>query len=319
MPTAKPRLSDFDHLMTMLEIDVIRLAECLISPGWRLEFPGLDVPGLHYNIDGMGQLLIQDQAPIDLKPHTLVVVPPRRPFSFVAASHDIGGHPAGVVEARAPLEIAAGSVRRFIAGDGDPEIILICGYFKAAYATSADLFSTLLSPIVEQFDNEHEVGKRLQTIVAELAAQEVGMQAMTAALIKQVIVLLLRRTIGSGEATIERFALLRDIHITRAFAAMVSKPGAAHSLQSLAEVAGLSRSVFVARFSQVFGSPPMAVLRELRMKKASVLLLSSSLSVEQVARAVGYDSRSSFVRAFREAYASDPSDYRTNCDSTKRA
>ena len=318
MPAAKPRLSDFDHLMTTLEIDVIRLAECLISPGWRLEFPGLEVPGLHYNIDGMGQLLIQDQSPIDLKPHTLVVVPPKRRFSFIAAPHDVGSHPARVVEAQAPLEIAAGSVRQFIAGDGDPEIILICGYFKAAYATSADLFSTLLSPIVEQFDNEHEIGKRLQAIVAELAAQEVGMQAMTAALIKQVIVLLLRRTIGSGEATIERFALLRDIHITRAFAAMVSKPGAAHSLQSLAEAAGLSRSVFVARFSQVFGSSPMAVLRELRMKKASVLLTSSSLSVEQVARSVGYDSRSSFVRAFREAYASDPSDYRTNYDSTKR-
>jgi AraC family transcriptional activator of mtrCDE len=317
MPTAKPRLSDFDHLMTTLEIDVIRLAECLISPGWRLEFPGLDVPGLHYNINGMGQLLIEDQPPIDLKPHTLVVVPPKRRFSFIASPLDAGSHPARVVEARAPLEIAAGSVRRFIAGDGEPEIVLICGYFKAAYATSADLFATLLSPIVEQFDDEHEIGKRLQAIVAELAAQEVGMQAMTAALIKQVIVVLLRRTIGSGKATIERFALLKDIHITRAFTAMVSKPGAAHSLQSLAEAAGLSRSVFVARFSQVFGSSPMAVLRELRMKKASVLLLSSSLSVEQVARSVGYDSRSSFVRAFREAYAADPSDYRTTYNSTK--
>lgn len=311
MPAAIPRLSDFDHLMTTLEIDVVRLAECLVSPGWRLEFPSLDMPALHYNVGGNGQLLMQSHPPIDLKPHTLIVVPPGQPFSFSAVPRSVRSCPVGVVEARAPLEISAGSVRRFIAGEGDPEIKLICGYFKAAYAASADLFSTLLSPIVEQFDNADEIGKRLQTIVDELAAQDVGMEAMNAALIKQVIVLLLRRTIDSGETTIERFALLKDVNITRAFAAMVSRPGASHSLQTLAETAGLSRSVFMARFSKVFGSSPMAVLRDLRMKRASTLLLSSSLSVEQVAKFVGYDSRSSFVRAFRDAYASDPSDYRT--------
>jgi AraC family transcriptional activator of mtrCDE len=34
--------------MTTLEVDVVRLTECLVSPGWRLSFPASDLPAIHY-------------------------------------------------------------------------------------------------------------------------------------------------------------------------------------------------------------------------------------------------------------------------------
>jgi AraC family transcriptional activator of mtrCDE len=54
----------------------------------------------------------------------------------------------------------------------------------------------------------------------------------------------------------------------------------------------------------------MEALREIRMRQAAALLANDSMSIEQIARAVGYERRSSFLRAFRKAYGTNPSDYR---------
>src|SRR6476661_5434889 len=42
--------SDLDVLMTTLDVDVIGLIECLVSPGWRLSFGNVDAPAIHYTI-----------------------------------------------------------------------------------------------------------------------------------------------------------------------------------------------------------------------------------------------------------------------------
>jgi AraC family transcriptional activator of mtrCDE len=54
----------------------------------------------------------------------------------------------------------------------------------------------------------------------------------------------------------------------------------------------------------------MAALRQLRMRRASKLLAANVLSIERIAHAVGYASRSSFSRAFRHAFGNDPAEYR---------
>lgn len=55
---------------------------------------------------------------------------------------------------------------------------------------------------------------------------------------------------------------------------------------------------------------PMAPLRQLRMRHAASMLAANVLSIEQIAHAVGYNNRSNFLRAFRQIYGHDPSDYR---------
>ena len=37
-------------------------------------------------------------------------------------------------------------VQRFVAGDVDPMVMLICGYFRASYGSSIDLFPGLSTP-----------------------------------------------------------------------------------------------------------------------------------------------------------------------------
>jgi AraC family transcriptional activator of mtrCDE len=54
----------------------------------------------------------------------------------------------------------------------------------------------------------------------------------------------------------------------------------------------------------------MTILRDLRMRQAALDLTATSAPIEVVAYNAGYESRSSFVRAFRKAYNVDPSQYR---------
>ena len=290
--------ADLENLMRMLDVNVVRLTECLISPGWRLSFPAEDMTGLHYNLAGHGRILVGDAPPIDLAPHTLVIVPPRKSFRFDVVPDDAKTPSLKTLDGAPPSDRSPQALTRIVAGAGAPEITVISGFFRASYAASIELFSTLLSPIVEQFRSSDELGNKLKSVVAELSAQQVGMDVMTTTLIKQVLILLLRRSIGSPDMTSERFSVLADIRVMRAFSDMIARPGEAHSVLTLSEKAGLSRSVFMMRFARAIGCSPMAALRELRMKRAANLLATNVLSIERVARDVGYDNRSSFARAF---------------------
>lgn len=301
--------ADLDALIATLEVRFVALTECVVSAGYRLEMPGLDAPGIHYNLAGNGRLVIEGHTPIDLRPHTLIIVPPGRPFRIEVASTGAERTPLKVVDGRLPRG-AKGGIRRVVAGTSDPGIILICGFFRASHGALKDIFADLSAPIVEQFARNDQLDSRLKQAMHELVSQEIGSGAMSTTLLKQVLIALLRRSLSSMNQWVEHFAILRDPPIARAFADMVARPETAHSVSSLARKAFLSRSTFMARFVAAIGRPPMAVLRDLRMRQAAEQLAVSEFSVEQIARRLGYANRGSFVRAFRNVHGRAPRAFR---------
>ncbi|MGY3578867.1 helix-turn-helix transcriptional regulator [Bradyrhizobium sp. USDA 4504] len=303
--TVKLSTTDLDNLMQALDIDVIALTEILVPHGHRVKFGTIDVPGIHYNLSGVGHISINGGPAIPLSPHLLIIVPPNTPFMIEVdggsgppklISKDCWTHQEGILRVAAPNE--------------RPEIVQVCGFFNASFGQSVRLFGELREPVIEQFEPADKIDLKLREAMDELLQQEVGVGAMTASLLKQIVVSLVRRSLRSSQRWTERFSILADRQVTRAFADMVARPGAAHSVQSLAHSAGLSRSAFMARFSAIFGQSPMAILRDLRMRQAAVDLTTTTMPIDVVALNAGYESRSSFVRAFRKAYKRDPSDYR---------
>lgn len=301
---------DLEGLLGTLDVNFVALSECVVSMGYSLELGGVNAPGIHYNVVGTGRAVIGNRDPVPLMPHTLIVVPPNSPFRIeVEGSNGF----TGLLSVKGqPQTVSSGSIRRFSAGDGDPSLMLVCGYFHATYGASTDLFGGLNEPIFEQFDVDDQVDTKLQAALGELVAQEIGSGAMSASLLKQVIVLLLRRSLVSMNAWVERFSVLSDPLVARAFAAMAMRPGDDHSLHSLAHLACLSRSAFAARFTRAIGKSPMQVLRELRLRQAMHQLKAGGLAIELIARNAGYASRSSFIKAFRKSYGMDPSEMRRN-------
>jgi AraC family transcriptional regulator, activator of mtrCDE len=308
-PAAKIPLQELDRLLSTLEVDFVRLTECLISPGWQLSFQPNQFPAIHYTLQGSGTFSVGDGFSIPIEPHSLVIVPPGQTYRM---DNLVGQHLVDTLEYDASKwpPVVPGQVRRIVAGPNEPKMLIICGYFRASYGTSIELFSSHSRPIHENFDGNDQVDVKLRAALEELVAQEVGAGAMTASLMKQVLITIFRRSLSSQALWVERFSSLRDVQIARALAEMVARPGAPHTLQSLSEISGLSRSGFAERFTSVLGRAPMTALRELRLKHAAHLLRMEGQSIEQAANAAGYSSRSSFARAFRRAHGCDPSEYR---------
>ncbi|MEP9380702.1 helix-turn-helix transcriptional regulator [Aquabacter sp. CN5-332] len=298
--------TDLDNLMRALEIDVVALTEILVPLGHRAEMGMIDTPAIHYNLKGSGWISINSGPNIQLTPHLLIIVPPNTPFSIEVD----GGDGATRLISRDCWKRNEESILRIAAPSEQPEVVQICGFFNASFGQAVGLFRDLREPVIEQFEPSDRIDGKLLEAMDELLSQEIGMGAMTASLLKQVIIALARRSLKSSQSWTDRFSILADRQITRAFAEMVAHPGAAHTVQSLAHSASLSRSAFMARFSEIFGRSPMAVLRDLRMRQAALDLATTTAPVDVVAHNAGYESRSSFVRAFRKAYSVDPSEYR---------
>ncbi|SPB14163.1 AraC family transcriptional regulator [Caballeronia novacaledonica] len=307
--SARLSLTDIDELITLLEIRVLGLSECLVSEGFVLELDGNDAPGIHYILSGVGLLHIGGSTTLTLSPHTLLIVPPRHPLKLEVPSRGAGVAPT-VVSGREHKRVVD-SIKRFRAGSTEPMTVMICGYFNASFGASIDLFEHLSAPIVEKFEASDRLDTYLRTAFDELMAQEIGAGAMSGALLKQVIVALVRRSLKSSALWMERFALLGDPQIARAFADMTARPSAPHTVESLAQTACLSRSAFMARFSTALGQSPMQVLRDIRMRQAAAQLRAGDLALDQVARNAGYTSRGAFVRAFRDIYGAPPAEFRT--------
>jgi Cupin len=130
---AAPDLDRLNRLITTLEVDFVMLAECVVGPGWRLSVGPKDTPSIHYNLTGTGRMIVDKWPPIPLSPHTLAILPPRTAFR-IEVDHDSGSALRTVESGEFPFE--PGKVRRVVAGDGGPYVIVICGYFTASYGAS---------------------------------------------------------------------------------------------------------------------------------------------------------------------------------------
>jgi AraC-like DNA-binding protein len=102
---------------------------------------------------------------------------------------------------------------------------------------------------------------------------------------------------------------LRDPMVGRALAALHSDASKQWTVESVARLAGLSRSVFAERFTTMVGYPPMQYLALWRMQLAA-RLLADGRGVAAVAEAVGYESEAAFSRAFKKLVGEAPGTWR---------
>lgn len=305
----RPRTSDaeLERLLASMEVNLVDWAEHLVKPGESRTFPASEMPTLQYTLAGDGELKVADGPPIPIASHCLVIVPPRHRFSIDARRSQWAMSFDCMAEMRVNSSTPAGVSGRTVADIRPPQIGFVSGSFQACYGWSIDLFARLTAPIVERFDDGDQVDEKLRSVLSELHEQQVGASVVAEALLKQILVMLLRRSLKSPRMWIERFALFGDPQIARALADMVARPEVAHSVDGLSRAAGLSRSLFMTRFAGEIGRPPMTVLRELRLTRAADLLRIRNCPVDRAARAAGYSSRSSFVRAFKAVYGCEPS------------
>lgn len=113
----------------------------------------------------------------------------------------------------------------------------------------------------------------------------------------------------TGEGSV--LAAVMDQAVGRALTRVQRDPGRAWSLDELARVAGLSRSAFSARFTELVGMPPGRFVAERRLAHAEHLLLTTDMPIGSVAARAGYASEAAFSRAFGARFGTSPRAHRT--------
>ncbi|WP_243228279.1 helix-turn-helix domain-containing protein [Microbacterium sp. CIAB417] len=102
-----------------------------------------------------------------------------------------------------------------------------------------------------------------------------------------------------------------DPFLDRVVEAIHSEPGRDWTVDLLATVGAMSRSVFAERFRAAVGQSPASYVTEVRMRQAKQML-DAGRSVSETSRELGYSSDEGFSRAFRRHTGVTPSMWRAS-------
>ena len=82
------------------------------------------------------------------------------------------------------------------------------------------------------------------------------------------------------------------------------------SLDEIAQMSYLSKYYFARAFRQYMGITPYEYLTSVRLSHAKGLLISSSLSVDEIGYRTGFGGAKNFIRQFRQSMGMTPGEYR---------
>jgi AraC-like DNA-binding protein len=297
-----------ERLLATMEVGVGAFTCCDVRRGYNLTFDASSTATVHYCMDGNGELMVIGGDSFKMRKHTFVLLSPGVVYSVGSVGKQLKGH-SRRRRFRAPL--FAESVPTILAGEGKTGIVTACGEVSVATGPSIDLFGSLSAPIIEHFDAPGGLRDQFIILLAESARPTIGTRALTEALLKQCLILLLRRMIQRGTTPLPWMTAVTDDRLARALRAILERSAEPFTVETLALIARMSRSSFAARFTEIFGQTPMNLLRAVRLRRARELLVTTDTPVAQIAHDVGFSGRSNFSRAFRKMYAIDPTRLRT--------
>ncbi len=164
--------------------------------------------------------------------------------------------------------------------------------------------------IVIDFDDSARMRETFSGLLEEQRALAPGSRAMIAALMHECLVLVFRRLTADPNCELPWLSALEDPRLAVVLDSILEAPESPHTLDSLAAQAYVSRSAFAHLFTTMLGRMPMAFVRDVRLRRGATLLRSTQLSVDTVARRVGFASRSHFSRAFRDYFGQSSVQFR---------
>jgi len=203
-------------------------------------------------------------------------------------------------------------MRDRVTGDG-PFTTVLCA--RADFeAGGANPVLEALPPIIVVRSEDHGTSAELHALarlmLVEYEAGAAGRQGVLDRLAETMFVLVLRHHMANAPELTGFLAALQDERVARVLGALHRNPGKDWRVDSLAQEAGMSRTVFAERFAALLGRTPMQYLAAWRMHLAEEMLKLRGASVAQVAERLGYQTETAFRRAFKRIRGIGPGDVR---------
>lgn len=302
----------FSAILSDLQPDWASYGQCEVGEPWALRFPESDAIRAHFVLDGEIWLTRDNGDVTHLPQGTAALLP-------FGAAHRLGDDKGSraVTTDTLGVDVTSGFYRLRIGGPGTARIVCCTLHFNDPVAASLLLALPELITI-DTADPEDTTFRRLFSMIdAETQDRRIGAAMLITRLVDIAIMRVLRNWLErADEPTAGLKLAVRDKHIGAALASIHRSPDHPLPLDQLAETAGLSRTVFAERFKAAVGVSPGRYVSEWRITLAHALLQSSNLSIKAIAERLGYESESSFSRAFKRSTGMPPSQVRKAIDAS---
>ena len=152
----------------------------------------------------------------------------------------------------------------------------------------------------------------LHFLMIEVSDVQPGASLMISRLIDLAVIRALRTWVQRGE-TSGWLGGLTDARIARTLKVIHEAPSRRWSIETLAGIAGMSRSNFCERFTALVGRSPLRYQKDWRLTWARDMLARRQARIGEIGLSIGYESEAAFSRAYKELFGHSPrADYKPN-------
>lgn len=218
------------------------------------------------------------------------------------------GREALQVERPSLLLFARPLAHRFVT---DPErgADMVCAHLSFEGGAGNPIAASLPPLVCLPLDEVAGAAPVLGLLFEEAFEQRCGRMALVERLFEVVMIQVLRQLMEGGQVRGGMLAGLGHPRLRHALVAMHEAPASDWSLESLAQVAGMSRTVFATTFRQVLGLTPGQYLQAWRVGLAQQALRQGR-PLKLIASDVGYGSEAALSRAFKAQSGLSPGAWR---------
>lgn len=186
---------------------------------------------------------------------------------------------------------------------------LICATLNYGSSTSSLLADTLPDLLILPLEQSPFLQTNIDWIIQEAGEEEQqGRQAVMNRLMEIFIINMIRSLINQGELAQGMLSGLMDPQLKKVLQALHNEPEKSWTIETMAEIAAMSRSKFADVFKRVIGQTPNEYLVNWRVGVAQTLLKQGK-SVSLVANSVGYETASALARVFRKKCGLSPKEW----------
>lgn len=192
----------------------------------------------------------------------------------------------------------------------DPQSVMLIGTYQRPEAVSRRLLESLPGLLVLPAADQPQAF--VDVLAAEMIKDEPGQTAVLDRLLDLLLIAVLRTWFTRhGESAPGWYRASADPQIGRVLGLIHDHPDRPWTVSSLAAEIGVSRAALARRFTAMVGESPMSYLTGWRLALAADLLREPDLTLEAIARRVGYGSAFALSTAFKREHGVSPRDYRT--------
>lgn len=319
LPNPDPYVQTGDPLAETLQL--LRLSGSFYCRGEFSEPWGIDLPAfpgsMIFHIVTSGSAVIEREGvdPVVLRQGGMALVPH-------GEGHVLRGMNETLAEPLFDIAVDKLSDRYEVMrlGGGGDQTRMLCVLVRLE-DTSADHLLPLLPPVMtlDAWDDHADgcLHNTLRFMVREAHEMRPGSEAVITRLSDILVIQMIRDWIDrQGDASSGWLAAMRDPMIGQAMKQIHAAPHRPWSLESLSEIACMSRSGFAARFTELLGESAMKYVTHWRMQVARQQLRATADTVGKIAIDVGYESEASFCRAYKRQFGEPPGAIRKRPNET---